>query len=215
MEEAGLSFNIRLFLYSLSFSLLDFCGIYRIVNEATNECYVGQSQRVKKRLREHFRLLKAQKHPNPRLQNSYNKYGSDSFRGEIEIVVENVEELDALEEGFISGEAKFDTPVVFNVANFAKAPMRGRFHSEEARCKIRKAKAESRFDYSSPEWRKSLQEGQERRFIENEDFRKKVKFILENDHLTYAERGRQLGSDTSSVRRLYLKYRNKRELFQC
>ncbi len=194
---------------------VDFCGIYRIVNEVTNECYVGQSQRVKKRLREHFRLLRARRHPNPRLQNSYNKYGPSSFRGDIEVVVERVEELDVLEERFINGEARFDTPVVFNVANFAKAPMRGRFHSEETRCKIRKAKAESRFDYSSPEWRKSLREGQERRFIENEDFRKKVKFILENDHLTYAERGRQLGSDTSSVRRLYLKYRNKRELFQC
>ncbi len=194
---------------------VDFCGIYRIVNEVTNECYVGQSQRVKKRLREHFRLLSAQKHPNPRLQNSYNKYGPNSFRGEMEVVVDNLEELDMLEEGFINGEAKFDTPVVFNVANFAKAPMRGKFHSEETRCKIRKAKAESNFDYSSPAWRKSLQEGQERRFIESETFRKKVQFILKNDHLTYAERGRRLGADTSSVRRLYLKYKDKKELFQC
>jgi len=62
---------------------VDFCGIYRIVNKATNECYVGQSQRVKKRLREHFRLLSSNKHPNPRLQNSYNKYGSDSFSGDV------------------------------------------------------------------------------------------------------------------------------------
>lgn len=194
---------------------VDFCGIYRIVNDSTGECYVGQSQRVKKRLREHFRLLAAQKHPNPRLQNSYNKYGSGSFRGEIEVVVDNLDELDMLEEGFINGEAKFDTPVVFNVANFAKAPMRGRFHSEETRCKIRKARAESGFDYSSPKWRKSLREGQERRFIGDETFREKVRFILENDHLTYAERAKQLKADTSSVRRLYLKYKDKRELFQC
>lgn len=194
---------------------VDFCGIYRIINKITNECYVGQSQRVKKRLREHFRMLESQNHPNQRLQNSYNKYGSDSFRGEMEVRVENLDELDMLEEEFINGAAKFDTPVVFNIANFAKAPMRGKFHSEETRCKIRKAKAESNFDYSNPDWRKSLRKGQERRFMENDDFRKKVKFILENDHLTYAERGRQIGADTSSVRKLYLKYKDKRELFQC
>jgi group I intron endonuclease len=194
---------------------VDFCGIYRIVNRATNECYVGQSQRVKKRLREHFRLLESKKHPNPRLQNSYNKYGSDSFFSEMEVVVDDLHELDMLEEGFINGEAKFDSPVVFNVANFAKAPMRGKFHSEETRCKIRKAMAESGFDYASPEWRAKLRSGQQRRFIEDEAFRKKVLFVLENDHLTYAERGRILGSDTSSVRRLYLKYRDKKELFKC
>ena len=194
---------------------VDFCGIYRIVNRATNECYVGQSQRVKKRLREHFRLLEAQKHPNPRLQNSYNKYGPDCFFGEMEVIVDDLEELDMLEEGFIKGDARFDSPVVFNVANFAKAPMRGKFHSEETRCKIREAKAKSGFDYNSPEWRARLRAGQQRRFLEDQGFRQKVKFILENNHLTYAERARRLGADTSSVRKLYLKYKDKKELFQC
>jgi hypothetical protein len=75
--------------------------------------------------------------------------------------------------------------------------------------------ADSGFDYASPEWRAKLRSGQQRRFIEDEAFRKKVLFVLENDHLTYAERGRILGSDTSSVRRLYLKYRDKKELFKC
>lgn len=194
---------------------IDFCGIYRIVNKITNECYVGQSQRVRKRLREHFRLLKSQKHPNQRLQNSYNKYGSDAFTGEVEVVVDDLQELDMLEEGFINGDARFDSPVVYNVANFAKAPMRGRFHSEETRCKIREAKAKSGFDYKSPEWRASLRAGQQRRFTENPDFRKKVNFILSNEHLSYAERARRIKSDTGSVRKLYLKYKDKKELFQC
>lgn len=193
----------------------DFCGIYRIVNRATNECYVGQSQRVKKRLREHFRLLRLKKHPNPRLQNSYNKYGADCFFGELEVIVDSLKELDVLEEQFIDGAAKFDTPVVFNVSNFAKAPMRGRFHSEETRCKIRKAKAKSEFDYNSEEWREALRRGQLRRNLEDEKFVRKVKFILENENLTYAERGRRIGTDTSTVRKLYLKYKDKKELFQC
>lgn len=194
---------------------VDYCGIYRIVNKLTNECYVGQSQRMKKRLRDHFRLLESKKHPNPKLQNSYNKYGPDAFFGEMEVVVDDLQELDMLEEGFINGDARFDSPVVFNVANFAKAPMRGRFHSEETRCKIRKAISNSGFDYNSPAWRARLRAGQLRRFLDDPEFRKKVRFVLDNEHLSYAERARQLGSDTGSVRRLYLKYKDRKELFQC
>lgn len=191
----------------------DICGIYRIVNTVTNECYVGQSQYMRKRVREHFRLLRLKKHPNPRLQNSFNKYGEASFRADFEVIVVRLDELDMLEEGYIDGKIRFDTPVVFNVANFAKAPMRGKFHSEETRCKIRKALAERNIDRSSPEFRERLREGQKRRFLGDENFRKKVRFILENENLTYAERGRRIGADTSSVRKLYLKYKDKKELF--
>lgn len=191
----------------------DFCGIYRIVNSAKNECYVGQSQRVKKRIREHFRLLRAGKHPNSKLQNSFNKYGEDSFFADVEVIVDDLDELDLLEEAFINGDAKFDSPVVYNVANFAKAPMRGKFHSEETRCKIRKAKELSAFDYTSRSWRESLKRGHLRRNLDDAAFVKKVRFILENDHLSYAERGRMIGADTSSVRKLYLKYKNHKELF--
>lgn len=193
---------------------VDYCGIYRIVNTQKNECYVGQSQRVKKRIREHFRLLRGDKHPNARLQNAYNKYGHESFFADLEVIVDRLDELDQLEEAFINGVAKFDSPVVYNIADFSKAPMRGRFHSEEARCKIRKAIEARNFDYSSPEWRASLRAGQMRRNLEDENFVKKVRFILENDHLSYAERGRQLGVDTSSVRKLYLKYKDNKELFK-
>jgi group I intron endonuclease len=191
----------------------DICGIYRIVNTVTNECYVGQSQRIKKRIREHFRLLRLKKHPNPRLQNSYNKYGPDSFFAEAEVIVDSPDELDMLEDGYIKGEIKFDTPVVFNIANFAKAPMRGRFHSEETRCKIRKSLSSLNRDFSSPEWRAKLSEAQTRRYMEDGEFRRKLKFILENDHLSYAERGRRIGKDTCSVRKLYLKYKDNKELF--
>ena len=192
----------------------DFCGIYRIVNLATNECYVGQSQWMKKRIREHFRLLRLKKHPNPKLQNSFNKYGESSFLGIPEVVVDDFCDLDALENDFISGNAKFDTPVVYNVANFAKAPMRGRFHSEATRCKIREAVKRRSFDYNSESWRAALRAGQLRRFTDDKEFVEKVKYILSNSHLSYAERARQINSDTSSVRKLYLKYKDKKDIFK-
>jgi len=187
---------------------IDVCGIYKLVNKATNQCYVGQSQRCKKRLKEHFRLLRYNKHPNQRLQNAFNKYGEENFYGDIEIECETVEQLDALEEAFLTGDAWFEEPTVYNIADFAKAPMRGRSHSEEVREKIRLGRRASTFDYRSPEYRATLSKAQMARFHADPKFVAKLKFILENQDMSYAERARQLGADTSSVRRLALKYQH-------
>jgi group I intron endonuclease len=185
---------------------IDICGIYKIVNHATGQCYVGQSQRVQKRIREHFRLLRLNKHPNQHLQNAYNKYGLENFSGGVEIECENVEQLDYLEESFLKGDAWFDEPAVYNIADFAKAPMRGKTHSEEVRQRIRLGRRAATFDYQSDEYRKTLSDAHMARFQQDPKFIAKLKFILDNGHMSYAERARQLKSDTSSVRRLALRY---------
>ncbi len=187
-------------------------GIYRLVNTHTNACYVGQSQNIKKRVAEHFRLLRLGKHSNPHLQNSFNKYGEEAFTATVEVLCEDFDEIDMLENAFISGAACFDTPVAYNIADFAKAPMRGKRHTEATREKIRDAKRKSGFDYSCKEWRKSLSEGQLRRAFSDPERVAKIRFILENDHLSYTERARRLNMAPTSVRKLYLKYnpiRNK------
>jgi group I intron endonuclease len=187
---------------------IDVCGIYKIVNKVTGQCYVGQSQRVKKRLKEHFRLLRWDKHTNPHLQNAYNKYGAEAFYGAIEIECPNLDELDQLENEFLRGTAWFDEPTVYNIADFAKAPMRGKSHSEEARERIRLGRRASTFDYRSPEYRETLSRAQMARFHSDPKFVAKIKFIVDNPSLTYAERARRLGADISSVRRLALKYQH-------
>lgn len=187
---------------------IDICGIYKIVNKVTGQCYVGQSQRIRKRLKEHFRLLRWNKHTNPHLQNSYNKYGADAFYGAVEIECNDLEELDQLENSFLHGNAWFEEPTVYNIADFAKAPMRGKEHSEEVRERIRLGRRASTFDYQSPEYRAVLSKAHMARNYSDPKFMAKVKFIVENPELTYAERARRLGSDTSSVRRLALKYRH-------
>lgn len=182
------------------------CGIYKIVNKATGQCYVGQSQNIKKRLKEHFRLLRWDKHPNKHLQNAYNKYGANNFLGEVEVECQNLEELDMLEETFLKKQAWFEEPTIYNIADFAKAPMRGKTHSEEARQRIRLGRRASTFDFKSAEYRATLSKAQMARFHQDPKFVEKLKFILENDTMSYAERARQLSADTSSVRRLALKY---------
>lgn len=185
---------------------VDVCGLYKIVNKATNQCYVGQSQRVRKRLREHFRLLRMNKHTNSHLQNAYNKYGAESFVGEIEVECADLEELDKIENAFLQGDAWFEEPSVYNIADFAKAPMRGKAHSEDVKQKIRLGRRASTFDYRSAEYRKTLSAAHMARFHSDPKFVAKLKFILENSGLSYAERARRLKADTSSVRRLALKY---------
>lgn len=184
------------------------CGIYKIVNTITNQCYVGQSQDVKKRLKEHFRLLRHNKHTNQHLQNAFNKYGEYAFLGSIEVECQKPEELDLLEESFLQGEAWFDEPSVYNIADFAKAPMRGKHHSEEAKQRIRLGRRASTFDYQSKEYRETLSRAQMARFHSDPKFIAKLKFLLENEDMSYAERARHLSSDTSSVRRLALKYQH-------
>lgn len=184
----------------------DVCGLYKIVNLVTRQCYVGQSQYIRKRLSEHFRLLRLGKHTNQHLQNAYDKYGADAFRGDIEIECESVDDLDQLEESFLLGQAWFDEPTIYNIANFAKAPMRGKKHSDESRKRIRMGRRASTFDYQSAQYRATLSRAQVARFHSDPKFVAKLRFILENSSLSYAERARRLGSDTSSVRRLALKY---------
>ena len=187
---------------------IDSCGIYKIVNMQTGQCYVGQSQHVKKRLKEHFRLLRRNKHTNQHLQNAYNKYGAESFYGSMEIECSSVEEMDALEEAFINGDAWFEEKTVYNIAEFAKAPMRNRTHSEEVRERIRLGRRACSFDFQSPEYRRSLSDAQVARFFADPIFLANLKFILDNPSMSYAERGRRIGRSTSSVRRMALKYKH-------
>jgi len=187
---------------------IDVCGIYKLVNKVTGQCYVGQSQRAKKRIKEHFRLLRQNKHTNQHLQNAYNKYGAEAFYGEIEIECTDLAELDRLEESFLQGHAWFDEKTVYNIADFAKAPMRGKTHSEETRERIRLGRRATTFDYQNPEYRATLSKAQVARFHSDPKFVAKLKFILENDNLSYAERARRLGADTSPVRKLALKYQH-------
>lgn len=185
---------------------IDHIGIYKIVNKATGLCYVGQSQRVKKRIKEHFRLLRKGVHPNQKLQRAFDKYGEESFDWSMEVECQSFEDLDQIEEMFLKGEAKFDEPTFYNIADFAKAPMRGKQHTEETKKKIRAAMALINRNFNDPSWREKLKEGQRKRNFENPDFVAKVKFLVDNPDMTYAERGRKLGIDTSSARKLALKY---------
>ncbi len=183
-------------------------GIYKIVNTVTGQCYVGQSQNLRKRVAEHFRLLRKNIHTNPKLQNSFNKYGENAFTYEFEVICEDTSDLDALENAFLKGDACFVEPVFFNIANEAKVPMRGKKHTEETRKLISKNRRASSFDPRNLEHRKKLSDSITRYYLSDEKHVEKIRFIVNNPDMTYAARGRVIGLDTSSTRKLALKYQH-------
>lgn len=54
-------------------------GIYKIVNIVNNKLYIGSSVNMRKRILDHIRDLRNNKHINRHLQNSYNLYGDNNF----------------------------------------------------------------------------------------------------------------------------------------
>lgn len=59
------------------------CGIYRIINVVDNKTYIGQSVNIAGRFARHRYQLNKNIHNNIKLQNAWNKYGSECFKFEI------------------------------------------------------------------------------------------------------------------------------------
>jgi group I intron endonuclease len=184
----------------------DVSGIYRVINTVAKECYVGKTKGIKKRVHEHFRLLRKNQHPNDRLQKAFNRDGQEAFTWEVEVLCDDPEDLIAIEEAFLQGRAAFTEPSTYNISCTSHAPMAHRRHSEEVRQRIRLGRRASTFDYKSEEYRAALSKAQLARYQKDPKFIEKLRFILDNPQLTYAARARAIGSDTSSVRKLALKY---------
>lgn len=54
-------------------------GIYCILNLKNQKKYIGSSKDIQERIINHKGMLRNNKHYNPILQNSYNKYGKNNF----------------------------------------------------------------------------------------------------------------------------------------
>lgn len=80
-------------------------GIYIIKNLKNGKVYVGQSRDIYRRWKEHKNELNKNKHCNVKLQNAWNKYGSDAFSFIIQLEC-GVDDLNNNEKIFVK---KYDS----------------------------------------------------------------------------------------------------------
>lgn len=62
-------------------------GIYKITFKGVNRPYIGSSSNISQRKSQHLYLLRRDNHPNPKLQNYYNKYTENNLEF---IVIETI-----------------------------------------------------------------------------------------------------------------------------
>lgn len=84
------------------------CYIYKIINKVTNEKYVGQTTNFSRRIEDHLSKLRNNKHINPKLQASWNKYGEENFEITKQVFNLTKEELDQKEKEEILKEDSFN-----------------------------------------------------------------------------------------------------------
>jgi group I intron endonuclease len=140
------------------------CGIYRIKNKHTGRCYIGQSQHIAARWKQHRNALRNGRHHNPWLQASWEKWGEDAFLFEVvEELALDCAVLAAAEERWIS-LAHADSAGAFNMDGMPGVPvgcltkeakerisskLKGRKLSAETRAKMSAAK---KAQVRGPEW---------------------------------------------------------------
>lgn len=115
------------------------CGIYMIMNNKNGKKYIGQSQDIEKRWKEHKERLENNKHYNTHLQNSWNKYGKNAFSF---IIIERCHKnaLNNRERYWINYHNTYNNPQHYNLTPGGDIGIRGAHkghkHSKETKKKI-------------------------------------------------------------------------------
>lgn len=98
--------------------------IYKIRNVVNNKFYVGSTTDTRERFRTHRSRLRKGVHHCRHLQASWNKYGEDCFKFEVQEVIEDVSKLWEAEERWLAEH--FGARYCYNAGRSPDAPMRGR-----------------------------------------------------------------------------------------
>lgn len=106
-------------------------GIYIIENLINKKIYVGQSNNIKKRWRQHKNLLKANNHHNIHLQRAWNKYGEKNFSFHIMEFCEHQTLLNSIEILYISYFDSYNNG--YNQTKGGEAGIPGYHHREESK----------------------------------------------------------------------------------
>jgi group I intron endonuclease len=110
------------------------CGIYSIVLRASGKAYVGSSANIRQRWRQHLCDLRRNRHRNPKLQASWNKYGEEAFDFSVIELCQIGDLLDAERRHLVALSA---VACGFNIAHEPGRERAGAKHSEESLARMR------------------------------------------------------------------------------
>lgn len=113
-------------------------GIYCLYNLYNNKYYIGSSNKLSKRVWEHFYHLKNKTHYNNHLQYSFDKY-EKYFIGFVLEDVENLDELLVREQYWIDRLEAYNPEIGYNQAHTVNGST-GYKHTKESKLKMSKAK---------------------------------------------------------------------------
>lgn len=184
-------------------------GIYAIINRSSGKVYIGQSRNILKRISDHFNLLEKGKHPNPKLQNSFNKWGRSAFEDEIVAWMDEESDLNDVEGLYLTGEASLGNMSMYNIAISPTSGMAGRKHTEEAKHMMSIARKGKR-DHITEAYIKNLCEAQTLHHLNREGYTDLVKRIisLRRSGVVWKEIGWSVGTDASTACKKYHKYKD-------
>lgn len=87
-------------------------GIYQIICVPNNKFYIGKTNNYSLRRRKHLSLLRHNKHFNPNLQASFNKYNEESFYWELFHPESDLNRLTLIEQEYLDNH--INNPNCFN-----------------------------------------------------------------------------------------------------
>lgn len=110
--------------------------IYAILCSPNNKIYIGSTARTSGiRKNEHWYRLRAGKHPNVHMQNSWNKYGESSFSFLV-IDTCSLPSLSNLEWHYVNITGCYNKEIGFNTSKITDAPKRGTKQTEEFKKRV-------------------------------------------------------------------------------
>lgn len=145
-------------------------GIYKILCLETDKFYIGSAKNLRKRIYEHQRQLKNNKHPNRYLQFSWNKYSGWKFVFLVVECIEDVKQLTQREQFYIDTlKPEYNlTPTANSMLGFKHSDETKKIISEKAKNISEETRAKMKAHIFSDEHKRKMSVARRKRIIKPE-----------------------------------------------